>query len=182
MGDQLRTKQGRRTEFVETIAKAGICTRSHADFDSQRFLRTTPVHSGASLKLIVEPRLYMLLRFQKAAGRGNYETGNQAFSKRLRFLTIRPCNRVPKIVPELFWGTRRTAGDPHPKTDYIMDGEAQHYCRTYNDYAYKRSPHVVRLVTSTVSSGVGALGASRATNQQKTRLLRLVSLWEASPN
>src|SRR5665811_548709 len=33
--------------------------------------------------------LYMLLRFQKAAVRGNYETGNQAFSKRLRFLTIR---------------------------------------------------------------------------------------------
>jgi hypothetical protein len=31
----------------------------------------------------------MLLRFQKAAGRGNYETGNQAFSKCLRFLTIR---------------------------------------------------------------------------------------------
>src|ERR1019366_6670078 len=31
----------------------------------------------------------MLLRFQKAAVRGNYETGNQAFSKRLRFLTIR---------------------------------------------------------------------------------------------
>ena len=33
--------------------------------------------------------VYMLLRFQKAAVRGNYETGNQAFSKRLRFLTIR---------------------------------------------------------------------------------------------
>jgi hypothetical protein len=33
--------------------------------------------------------LYMLLRFQKAAMRGNYETGNQAFSMRLRFLTIR---------------------------------------------------------------------------------------------
>ena len=31
----------------------------------------------------------MLLRFQKAAVRGNYETGNQAFSMRLRFLTIR---------------------------------------------------------------------------------------------
>jgi putative transposase len=31
----------------------------------------------------------MLLRFEKAAVRGNYETGNQAFSKRLRFLTIR---------------------------------------------------------------------------------------------
>src|ERR1017187_9976123 len=49
----------------------------------------SPVHSRASLKLIVEPGLYMLLRFQKVAGRGNYETGNQAFSKRLRFLTIR---------------------------------------------------------------------------------------------
>src|SRR5271157_6387233 len=45
----------------------------------------SPVHSRASLKLIVEPGLYMLLRFQKAAGRGNYETGNQAFSKCLRF-------------------------------------------------------------------------------------------------
>jgi|HubBroStandDraft_1064217.scaffolds.fasta_scaffold10011_2 hypothetical protein len=31
----------------------------------------------------------MLLRFQKAAVRGNYGTGNQAFSMRLRFLTIR---------------------------------------------------------------------------------------------
>src|ERR1035441_2551161 len=31
----------------------------------------------------------MLLRFQKAAGRGNYEAGNQAFSKCLRFVTIR---------------------------------------------------------------------------------------------
>jgi len=30
----------------------------------------------------------MLLRFQKAAMRGNYETGNQVFSMRLRFLTI----------------------------------------------------------------------------------------------
>src|ERR1019366_4140529 len=49
----------------------------------------SPVHSRASLKLIVEPGLYMLLRFQKAAGRGNYGTGNQAFSKCLRFLTIR---------------------------------------------------------------------------------------------
>ena len=31
----------------------------------------------------------MLLRFQKAAARGNYETGNQAFLMRLRFLTTR---------------------------------------------------------------------------------------------
>ena len=50
----------------------------------------SPNHSRASLNLIVEPGLYRLLRFQKAAVRGNYETGNQAFSKRLRFLTTRP--------------------------------------------------------------------------------------------
>jgi hypothetical protein len=31
----------------------------------------------------------MLLRFQKAGVRGNSETGNQAFSMHLRFLTIR---------------------------------------------------------------------------------------------
>ena len=49
----------------------------------------SPNHSRASLNLIVEPGLYMLLRFQKAAVRGNYETGNQAFSMHLRFLTIR---------------------------------------------------------------------------------------------
>src|SRR5450759_9031 len=49
----------------------------------------SPNHARASLNVIVEPGLYRLLRFQKAAGRGNYETGNQAFSKRLRFLTIR---------------------------------------------------------------------------------------------
>jgi len=49
----------------------------------------SPNHSRASLDLIVEPRLYMLLRFQKAAVRKNYETGNQAFSIRLRFLTTR---------------------------------------------------------------------------------------------
>jgi hypothetical protein len=49
----------------------------------------SPNHSRASLNLIVEPGLYMLLRFQKAAVGRNYETGNQAFSKRLRFLTTR---------------------------------------------------------------------------------------------
>jgi hypothetical protein len=38
---------------------------------------------------MVEPGLYMLLGFQKAAVRGNYETGSQAFSMRLRFLTVR---------------------------------------------------------------------------------------------
>jgi hypothetical protein len=41
----------------------------------------------------------MLLRFQKAALRGNYETGNQAFSKRLRFLTIRGANAVAGCWP-----------------------------------------------------------------------------------
>src|SRR5664280_3567832 len=40
----------------------------------------------------------MLLRFQKAAVRGNYETGNQAFSKRLRFLTIRDATVVIRIA------------------------------------------------------------------------------------
>src|SRR5580693_2134694 len=49
----------------------------------------SPIHSRASLNLIVEPGLYMLLRFQKAAMRGNYENVNQVFSMRLRFLTIR---------------------------------------------------------------------------------------------
>ena len=44
-----------------------------------------PKHSKASLNLIVEPGLYMLLRFQKAAVRGNYDAGHQAFSMRLRF-------------------------------------------------------------------------------------------------
>src|ERR1022692_5032072 len=58
----------------------------------------SPNHSRASLNLIVEPGLYMLLRFQKAAGRGNYETGNQAFSKRLRFLTIRQ-QLLPRLPP-----------------------------------------------------------------------------------
>jgi hypothetical protein len=38
---------------------------------------------------LLELGLYMLLRFQKPAVRGNYETGNQAFSMHLRFLTIR---------------------------------------------------------------------------------------------
>jgi hypothetical protein len=48
----------------------------------------SPNHSRASLNLIVEPGLYTLLRFQRAA-RGNYETRNQASSMRLRFLTTR---------------------------------------------------------------------------------------------
>ena len=37
----------------------------------------------------------MLLRFQKAAVRGNYETGSLAFSMRLRFLTIRASISFP---------------------------------------------------------------------------------------
>ena len=48
-----------------------------------------PKHSRASLNLIVDPDCYILLRFQRAVVRGNYETGNQAFSMRLRFLIIR---------------------------------------------------------------------------------------------
>ena len=57
------------------------------------YITGTVDHSRASLNLIVEPGLYMLLRFQKAARRGNYETGNQGFSMRLRFLTTREHHR-----------------------------------------------------------------------------------------
>jgi len=38
----------------------------------------------------------MLLRFQKAGVRENYETGNEAFSMRLRFLTIRGIEAMHK--------------------------------------------------------------------------------------
>jgi hypothetical protein len=48
----------------------------------------------------------MLLRFQKAAAQRNYETGNQGFSMRLRFLTTRPnrgalqlCESVCRVGP-----------------------------------------------------------------------------------
>jgi hypothetical protein len=58
----------------------------------------SPNHSRASLNLIVEPGLYMLLRFQKAAVRGNYETGNQAFSMRLRSLTIRAMKSMKRTT------------------------------------------------------------------------------------
>ena len=47
----------------------------------------------------------MLLRFQKAAVRGNYETANQALSKRLRFLTIRELLDQPPHCGLLFAGT-----------------------------------------------------------------------------
>ena len=59
-----------------------------------------PKHSRASPNVVVEPGLYMLLRFQKPAVRENCETGetgNQAFSMRLRFLTIRDKCRGGKI-------------------------------------------------------------------------------------
>ena len=48
----------------------------------------------------------MLLRFQKAAVRGNYETGNQALSKRLRFLTTRA------FWPRLLTHARRNVYGP----------------------------------------------------------------------
>jgi hypothetical protein len=71
----------------------------------------SPNHARASLKLIVEPGLYRLLRFQKAAGRGNYETGNQAFSKRLRFLTIRD------VVSET-WANDRSVSGSSPTIEF----------------------------------------------------------------
>jgi len=39
----------------------------------------------------------MLLTFQKPAVRGNRETGKQAFSMRLRFLTIRANSGSPRM-------------------------------------------------------------------------------------
>jgi hypothetical protein len=53
-----------------------------------------------------KPDYYMLLRIQKAAVRGNYETGNQAFSMHLGFLIhtggerpIRRCHDQSQIPP-----------------------------------------------------------------------------------
>src|ERR1019366_3288649 len=66
----------------------------------------SPNHSRASLNLIVEPGLYMLLSFRKQAVRENYETGNQAFSMRLRFLTI----RVQMAKENPTWGYDRIVG------------------------------------------------------------------------
>jgi hypothetical protein len=60
----------------------------------------SPNHSRASLDSIVELGLYMLLRFQKAGVGGNYETGNQAFSMHLRFLTIRGRGNLFNSVTE----------------------------------------------------------------------------------
>jgi hypothetical protein len=57
-----------------------------------------PKHSRASLILILEPGVYMLLRFQKPAVRENCETGNQAFSMRLRFLTMRALETIGHLV------------------------------------------------------------------------------------
>src|ERR1022692_315187 len=91
----------------------------------------SPVHSRASLKLIVEPGLYMLLRFQKAAVRGNYETGNQAFSKRLRFFTIRREERAIADAMQDFRG-----GDPrgHKKHCEASRGRAGAIRSCYESY------------------------------------------------
>src|ERR1035438_8017267 len=46
--------------------------------------------AGRRIATMTASQTRVLLRFQKAAVRGNYGTGNQAFSMRLRFLTTRP--------------------------------------------------------------------------------------------
>src|SRR5205807_4196934 len=80
-----------------------------------------PKHSRAALNLILEPGLYVLLRFQNPAVRENWATGNQAFSMRLRFLTIRvhlrerkefPClnNANPTRIPAI----TKSANKPRP--------------------------------------------------------------------
>jgi predicted Zn-dependent protease len=56
----------------------------------------------------------MLLRFQKAVARGNYATGNQAFSMRLRFLTIRDsesCLVISHIYKDA-WSLAQAKGLP----------------------------------------------------------------------
>src|ERR1017187_7263857 len=58
----------------------------------------SPNHSRASLNLIVEPGLYMLLSSQKASCARKYETGSKAFSIRFRFLTIRQ-QLLPRLPP-----------------------------------------------------------------------------------
>jgi len=88
-----------QTPIVKKVVRRAELLKSHPhDFRFQVLLiggsgdvskHASANHSRASLYLIVEPGLYTLLRFQKAAMRGNYETGNQAFSMHLRFLTIR---------------------------------------------------------------------------------------------
>jgi ABC-type antimicrobial peptide transport system permease subunit len=49
----------------------------------------------------------MLLRFQKAVVQGNYATGNQAFSMRLRFLTVRG-QRTREIGIRIALGAQRS--------------------------------------------------------------------------
>ena len=63
------------TDKPETISRMEI-TRMRTRRPGKRLPSN---HSRASVNLIVEPGLYMLLRFQKAAVGGNYETRNQAF-------------------------------------------------------------------------------------------------------
>jgi len=66
------------------------------------------------LNWIVESGLYVLLRFEKEAVRGNYETGNQAFSMPLRFLTTRDLLVSPQLDTAVLtaWGipTRKNVG------------------------------------------------------------------------
>src|SRR6266480_109826 len=73
----------------------------------------------ASLNLIVEPRLYMLLRFQKPAVRENCATGDQALSMRLR--SHQPHRRSLALEPHR--RTRRRSIPPltkraHPSQPY----------------------------------------------------------------
>jgi hypothetical protein len=80
-----------------------------------------PNHSRASLNF-VEPGLYMLLRLQKAAARGNYETGYQAVSMHLRFLTIRVvyARKDGKILWIRYWGRN---GKPCRESSHTADWE-----------------------------------------------------------
>jgi hypothetical protein len=59
----------------------GRCRMTHLRIHAVRAHSLDSLHSvsRASLNLITEPGLYMLLRFQKAAVRGTYETEPKPF-------------------------------------------------------------------------------------------------------
>src|SRR5438874_11473393 len=89
--------------------------------------------------------LYMLLRFQKAAVQKNYETGNQAFSMRWRFLTIRdlrmfdPNDRSPK--PRLVFRPEklRELGIPDALIEAAAKSEPQGFL-LFDDLAGESEP------------------------------------------
>jgi ABC-type antimicrobial peptide transport system permease subunit len=88
----------------------------------------------------------MLLRFQKAVVQGNYATGNQAFSMRLRFLTVRGHVK--------HWGLDLEA-DRHPLQEQIYYPFLQ-----ISDAAWSGPPQA-GVVLRSAGSPLGMVGAVR---------------------